>query len=541
MKLIINNLRIPIEQDEISAYLTAAAHKLKLAPEKISISKILSKALDLKDREQFYSTLSLLVRVPDDFINRENFVSSSKVDTKRVQPKIKINDRERPIIVGFGPAGMFAALELIAHGLKPIIVERGKTIELRTLDVEQFIRERQLNPESNIQFGEGGAGSFSDGKLFSRRHNNSPVVHQVLKTFIQFGAPSEIEYIAKPHLGTDVLCTVVRNIRVHILEQGGEIYYNSRMTDILISDSRASGIIINNEEELLSSAIYLGLGHSARDTFAMLHTRGVAMEQKKISVGVRIEHPAETINLMRYGRKYCDLPGLGAATYSLNHTNRKIQRGVYTFCMCPGGEVVNASSAQGLLVLNGMSYSHRASAFSNGALVVSCHTDDYTVDNTADNIAGNTVANPLAGLAFQEKIGEKAFQAGGGDWTVPAQNLMNFLGEDSSAGLHENSYAMGAVSADMKELLPDFVTAELLVAFQKWRQQVPLFVSHQAILLGVETRTSSPVRITRNEHYESVNTRNLYPIGEGAGYTGGITSSAADAIKAVQATVQTLV
>jgi uncharacterized protein len=522
LNLIINNLHIPIEEDGTDAYLAAASQKLKLAEEQISIVKILSKALDLKQQEQFYHILSLVVAVPNDYTNRQNF---SVYSEPQPQSRRVVNSEDRPIIVGFGPAGMFAALELIACGLKPLIFERGKKIEERSIDVEKFIKERKLNPESNIQFGEGGAGSYSDGKLFSRRNNNTSTVNRVLKTFVKFGAPQKIEYISKPHLGTDVLCEIVRNIRLHILAHGGEIHYGSRMTDILITKGTASGIIINGEQEFLSSSIYIALGHSARDTVKMLHARGVSIEQRQISVGVRIEHPVQVINLMRYGDKYQSFPGLGAATYSLNHTNRKIRRGVYTFCMCPGGEVVNASSIQGKLVLNGMSYSDRGSPFSNGGLVVSCHTDDYESDS------------PLAGIAFQETIEEKAFHAGGEDWAVPTQNLMDFLGKKTSSELNENSYKMGAVSADMRDLFPEFVISELEVAFQKWKKEVPLFVSHHAILLGAETRTTSPVRITRNEQYESVNTKNLYPIGEGAGYTGGITSSAADAIKAVEAHV----
>jgi uncharacterized protein len=256
----------------------------------------------------------------------------------------------------------------------------------------------------------------------------------------------------------------------------------------------------------------------------MMHAKGVAMEQRPISVGVRIEHPVETINLMRYGDKYKDFPGLGAATYSLNYTDRdrgKIRRGVYTFCMCPGGEVVNASSEPGMLVLNGMSYSQRSSPFSNAALVVSCHGGDYPS------------SGPLAGLEFQKDLERKAFRAGGGRWEAPAQNLMHFLGESDAACIDTTSYKMGIVAADMREIFPGFVVAELAAAFHKWKAEVPLFVSSQALLLGVETRTSSPVRIQRNEQYESVTIKNLYPIGEGSGYTGGITSSAADALKAV--------
>ena len=519
MDLIISNLHIPIEKDGMDSYIHAASQKLKTGHEKITIAKILSKSLDTTNKEQFYYKISLVVTTHNHFKNKQNFPEyTAPIQAGRKATHVK----DRPIIVGFGPAGMFAALELIDYGIKPLIFERGKKIEDRSVDVQKFIKERKINPESNIQFGEGGAGSYSDGKLFSRRDNNSSYINRVLKTFIKFGAPENIEYISKPHLGTDVLCTIIRNIRAYILERGGEIYYGSKMTDILISDEKASGIIINGDKEYLSSSIYIALGHSARDTCEMMHKKGIAIEQKPILVGVRIEHPVETINLMRYGDKYKNFVGLGAATYSLNYTNRKIRRGVYTFCMCPGGEVINASSDQNMLVINGMSYSSRSSAFSNAALVVTCHTDDYQS------------TDPLAGIEFQKNIELKAFNAGGGKWQAPAQNLMDFLGEKSAACLNKNSYKMGAVPADMKDIFPGFVVEELLAAFNKWKKDVPLFVSHHAILLGAETRTSSPVRIKRNEKFESVNIKNLYPIGEGSGYTGGITSSAADAIKAVE-------
>lgn len=503
-------------------YVKAVSQKMQTG-EALSIAKILSKSLDLKNQEQFFYKMSFVVSIHDSFKNKQKFpVYTEQIKANRNAANMK----DKPIIVGFGPAGMFAALELIDCGYKPVIFERGKKIEDRSIDVQRFIKERQLNPESNIQFGEGGAGSYSDGKLFSRRNNNTSYVNRVLHTFVKFGAPAEIEYISKPHLGTDVLCKIVRNIRLYILERGGEIHYESKMTDILISEGKASGIIINGEKEYLSSSIYIALGHSARDTVEMMHKKGVALEQRPISVGVRIEHPVETINLMRYGNKYKDFKKLGAATYSLNFTNRKIKRGVYTFCMCPGGEIVNASSEQGLLVLNGMSYSRRSSPFSNAALVVSCHADDYRS------------SSPLAGIEFQKEIERKAFNEGGRNWKVPAQNLMHFLGEKSSAGLRENSYKMGAFPADMTDIFPGFVVEQLLAAFKKWKEEVPLFVSDQAILLGAETRTSSPVRIKRNDRFESVNIKNLYPIGEGSGYTGGITSSAADAIRAVELHVE---
>ncbi len=525
MHLILPDIRIRVEDDRIDEYLKAASAELAIDSNRIAVSHILSKALDSRDTEQFYYKISLVVTIAGHYENKRNFPQY----TERAGEKRKtVSTRVRPLIVGFGPAGMFAALELIAYGLKPIIFERGKKIEERTIDVQRFIRERELNPESNIQFGEGGAGSYSDGKLFSRRNHNTSYINKVLRTFVKFGAPAEIEYIGKPHLGTDVLCKIVRNIRRFILESGGEINYSAKMTDILITDGMATGIRINGETDYFSPAIYLASGHSARDTYAMLSERDIALEQKAISVGVRIEHPVETINLMRYGHKYRDYRPIGAATYSLNYTNRNVRRGVYTFCMCPGGEVINASSGHGMMVVNGMSYAKRSSPFSNAALVVTCHTGDYPS------------TSPLAGLAFQEQIERKAYQAGGGGWQVPAQNLLDFLGATSSAVLNDTSFRMGTVAADMRDIVPEFVVNELAAAFSVWKREVPLFVSHEALLFGAETRTSSPVRITRNRNYESVNVKNIYPVGEGSGYTGGITSSAADAIKAVERSVSNI-
>ncbi len=518
MDLIISNLRIAVERDGLEEYGKAASAKLKLSVPDLSVVKILSKSLDATNEEQFFFLVSIVVRVPDSFANEEGF----PLHAEAARPgRTAAIPAERPVIIGFGPAGMFAALELLDHGIKPLIFERGKRIEERDLDILGFIRDRTLDPESNIQFGEGGAGSYSDGKLFSRI-NNSPYANRVLDTLIRFGAPGEIGYLRKPHLGTDVLRGIVRNIRNHILSRGGEIHYSSRLTDVLVSDGMVTGVVINGAADYRASTLYLAVGHSARDTFRMLHDKGVALEQKPISIGVRIEHPASVINLVRYGRKYQGFPGLGAATYSFNHMNRKTGRGVTTFCMCPGGEIVNASSEYGLLVLNGMSYAARDSAFSNSALVVSCRTEDYPS------------AHPLAGLDFQAEIEGRAFESAGKGWNVPAQNLLDFIGGRVSAGIKVNSYKMGSVAVDLNAVLPKFVCEELLTAFAKWKMEAPLFVSEHAVLLSPETRTSSPVRITRNENYGSVTLKNLVPIGEGAGYAGGITSSAIDAIKAVE-------
>ena len=514
-------MQIPVEKDGRDEYLRAAAQQLQIDQNSIALVKILNKALDATNAEQFYYNIALVVRTPDSFDNRDNLPHYIETPTPDKKSKSSL---QRPIIIGFGPAGMFAALELLEYGLKPLIFERGKKIEERSIDVQRFIKERVLDPESNIQFGEGGAGSYSDGKLFSRV-NNSTYANRVLDTFIKFGAPEEIGYIRKPHVGTDVLCRIVGNIRCHILEQGGEIHYSSKMTDMLIVNGKVAGIVINEEKEYPCSSLYLAIGNSSRDTFELLHAKGITLEQKPISVGVRVEHPAETINLMRYGDKYRDFAGIGAATYSLTHTNRTTKRGVYSFCMCPGGEVINASSENGLLVVNGMSYANRASAFSNSAIVVTCHTGDYAS------------TGPLAGIAFQKDIEKKAFAAAGGNWKAPAQNLPDFLSGRISGHVHANSYRMGCVAVDMHTILPACVSEALVEAFTAWKEQYPLYVSEDGIILGAETRTSCPIRIMRSENYESVSAKNLYPIGEGSGYAGGITSSAIDAIKAVEASL----
>ena len=440
----------------------------------------------------------------------------------RMTPRASLN----PVIIGFGPAGMFASLELIDHGLKPVVFERGKKIEDRSRDISRFLGDRILDPESNIQFGEGGAGSYSDGKLFSRV-NNTGYGKKVLDTFVRFGAPAEIARIRKPHLGTDVLCKIVRNIRNHIMEHGGKIHFSSKMTDLTIIDGTVTGVEINGADRIDSSQVYLAIGHSSRDTFRLLFDKKIFLEQKPITVGTRIEHPAGTINRIRYGCDHENQPQSGAATYSFTHTNRTTGRGVYSFCMCPGGEVLNASSEQGFLAVNGMSYSTRNSPFSNSAIVVTCKVGDYGSDD------------PLAGLAFQRAIEAKAFSLGGNNWKVPAQNLENFLGIKSSNRINPNSCKTGVEAVDMHSLFPGFILESLKEAFMKWKQGYPLFVSGDGMLLGAETRTSSPVRITRNDRFESLNIRNLYPIGEGAGYAGGITSSAIDAIRSVEAGIKT--
>ncbi len=519
MNLVVNNLMIPIEEDCPQSYLKYAANSLKTSPDQLKIFKILNKIFIPKNKEQFYYEVSLVVSAPDSFSVPKGFVKYNETANSKALTAVKTSIR--PVIVGFGPAGIFTALELLENGIKPIIFERGQKIEDRAKDIQNFIKSKELNPDSNIQFGEGGAGSYSDGKLFSRK-NNTPHVQKVLETFVKFGAPPKIIYISKPHLGTDVLCKVIKNIRNFIIENGGKINFGSKLTNLDISENRIKSITINESYEVETPVLYLAVGHSARETFKLLHQKGVQLEQKPISVGVRLEHPAPTINLIRYGTKYHNFPGLEAATYSFNFTNREIGRGVYTFCQCPGGEIVNASSQNGMLVVNGMSYSSRSGPYSNAAIVVTCKTEDYPTNH------------PLAGIEFQEQIERAAFLAGGGDWSVPAQNLIDFLEDVPSENLRENSCKTGTFPADMRKIFPNFVITELKNAFRYWKTEEPLFVSDQGILLAAESRTTSPVRITRKANFESANIRNLFPIGEGAGYAGGISSAATDGIRVVE-------
>jgi uncharacterized FAD-dependent dehydrogenase len=518
LDLIVDGLLIPVEKDGPGEYKSAACRGLDVPESDISIVKILFKSLITSDKEQFYYEVSLVVRVPAAYENKDNFIvyKEPPFPTPKIAPS-----GPRPVIIGFGPAGMFAALSLIEHGQMPLIFERGKILEERHCDVKRFISDRILSPDSNIQFGEGGAGLYSDGKLFSRP-NNSIYANKVIDTFIRFGAPPAIRYIYKPHIGTDVLCKITSNIRSHIIAHGGEIHYNSKLTDFIASAGSCLGVVINGSRQYFTSAVYMAVGNSARDTFEMLHEKGIVLEPKPVSIGVRIEHPAETINLMRYGAKYRDFPKLGAASYSFSFTNRRTKRHAYTFCMCPGGEIVNASSEEGMLALNGMSYSARNSEFSNAAILVTLDTADYKS------------RHPLSGIAFQRDIERKAFLAGGAHWKTPAQNLPDFLRHEPSVTLNRNSCKMGAFGTSMDAIFPSFICETFREAFANWKTEYPLFVSEKAILMGAETRTSSPVRIKRRKNFESVNMRNLYPIGEGSGYSGGINSAAVDAIRAVE-------
>ena len=430
---------------------------------------------------------------------------------------------ERPIVVGFGPCGIFAALLLAQMGFKPIILERGPEVRQRTKDTWGLWRKSVLNPESNVQFGEGGAGTFSDGKLYSQIKDPKFLGRKVLHEFVKAGAPEEILYVSKPHIGTFRLTGVVETMREQIRALGGEVRFGQRVTDVLIEDGQLVGVELASGEQIHSKHVILALGHSARDTFRMLHGRGVYMEAKPFSVGFRIEHPQSLIDSARLG-KYAGHPKLGAADYKLVH-HAKNGRSVYSFCMCPGGTVVAATSEPNRVVTNGMSQYSRNERNANSGIVVGITPDvDYP-------------GGPLAGIELQERLESHAFVLGGSNYEAPAQLVGDFIaGKPSTAlGSVEPSYKPGVSLGDLALALPDFAIEAIREALPAFEKQIRGYSLHDAVLTGIETRTSSPLRITRNESLQSLNVKGLFPAGEGAGYAGGILSAGVDGIRIAEA------
>jgi uncharacterized FAD-dependent dehydrogenase len=410
-----------------------------------------------------------------------------------------------------GPAGLFASLRLVERGVKPIILERGKAVEERIADVMSFWNHGLLDVESNVQFGEGGAGTFSDGKLTTRVRD--PNAGYVLEKLVSFGAPPEIRFLAKPHVGTDRLRKVLVNLRRHLLTSGADIRFCTRLTDLVIQDGQVRGVLLSSGEEIPCDAVVLAPGNSARDTFDMLHRRGVALAAKPFAVGLRVEHPQELINRIQYGPQ--PNPHLPPADYALTYTAAD-GRAVYSFCMCPGGVVMAGSSEEGGVVTNGMSDYGRNAANANSALVVSVTPADFPG------------TGPLAGVEFQRQLEGRAFDAGGRDYRAPAQNLLAFMGRGN--GPLGASYRPGVVAADLRPLLPPPLVSTLLEGLNSFDRKMRGYISSEATLTAVETRTSSPVRIVRGDDRQSLSTGGLYPAGEGAGYAGGIMSSSLDGI-----------
>jgi uncharacterized protein len=432
--------------------------------------------------------------------------------------------KSRPVVIGLGPCGLLAGLLLAQMGFRPIILERGKEVRERTKDTFGLWRKSVLNPESNVQFGEGGAGTFSDGKLYSQIKDPKHYGRKVLEEFVRAGAPEDILFKARPHIGTFRLVSMVEKMRAEMLELGAEIRFETRVDDIDIDNGQVRGLKLSNGDYLPCDHVVLAVGHSARDTFHMLHDRGVFMEAKPFSLGFRIEHPQGLINRSRFG-KFAGNKLLGAADYKVVH-HASNGRAVYSFCMCPGGTVVAAASEPGRLVTNGMSQYYRAERNANAGIVVGITPEE------------DFPGGPLAGIAFQRKWEERAFELGGSDYRAPGQLVGDFIAgrASTSLGSVEPSYKPGVTPTDLSTSLPDYIIDAIREALPELDKKIAGFAMHDAVLTGVETRTSSPLRIRRNrEDYQSINVRGLYPAGEGAGYAGGIYSAAIDGIEVAEA------
>jgi len=438
--------------------------------------------------------------------------------------------RARPLVIGFGPCGLFAALILAEMGLRPIVLERGKPVRERTKDTWGLWRKRMLQPESNVQFGEGGAGTFSDGKLYSQIGDPRHLTRKVLHEFVKAGAPEEILFVSKPHIGTFRLVGMIEKMRADIEALGGEIRFQQRVEDVIIDAGRLRGVVLASGETIHADHVVLAPGHSARDTFARLHARGVFMEAKPFSIGFRIEHPQSLVDRARLGPNAGN-PLLGAADYKLVH-HAANGRSVYSFCMCPGGTVVAATSEPDRVVTNGMSQYSRNERNANAGIVVGIAPADYAADPSAPG-----PVNPLDGIAFQRRWESRAFELGGGTYDAPGQLVGDFLrGQASTAfGSVLPSYKPGVHLTDLADSLPAYAIEAIRESLPAFDRRIKGFAMDDAVLTGVETRTSSPLRITRGKDYQSLNVKGLYPAGEGAGYAGGIMSAAVDGIEVAEA------
>jgi len=507
-----------------------AAKRLKIPPQAVLEVVIVRKALDARRKTNisFVYTLDVKVALSEGQVlarlkgDKDISVANEYIPEVIAAGQIKLINP--PVVVGLGPAGMLAALTLAQHGYKPIVLERGRNIEQRTRDVSKFWQTGEFDANSNVQFGEGGAGTFSDGKLTTRV--NDPLMRRVLDIFIKAGAPPEIAYLHKPHIGTDKLRDVVKYIRQEIIALGGQVEFEAKVTDIDIKDGQLQGLIVNEHRYVPCSAALFGIGHSARDTYAMLHQRGVAMEAKAFAIGVRIEHPQDVIDTSQYSAS-AGHPQLKAADYALVYHAKDTGRTAYSFCMCPGGLVVAAASEIGGVVTNGMSLYNRASGIANSALVVNVTPEDF----------GGGI---LDGIHFQRKYEQLAFSCGGSNYHAPIQTVGDFVAGTTGSTVCKvkPSYRPGVVAADLRQCLPDFVTDTLAQALPEFERKIKGFAHPEVIMTGVETRTSAPVRIIRKNDYISLNTEGFYPIGEGAGYAGGIMSAALDGLNSAIAIIK---
>ena len=514
-----------------------AAQILRIPKEDILQLSIEKKSLDARKKPELYEIYTVLVSVTKEKEVYKRCQKDTKVSIAEPEafcfPSLQGEcPKNPPVIVGMGPAGLFCAYYLAKAGLKPVLLERGKNVEQRTADVEEFWRTGTLQPESNVQFGEGGAGTFSDGKLNTLIKDKYGRNKEVLKVFVNFGAPEEILYESKPHIGTDILKTIVKNMREEIVRLGGEVLFESCMTDLVITNNQISGCMINHTQKRDTEILILAPGHSARDTFAMLYEKGISMEAKPFAIGVRAEHEQKMIDESQYG-KDCPYP-LPAASYKVAETAED-GRGVYSFCMCPGGYVVNASSEEGRLCVNGMSYSGRDGKNANSAIIVTISPKDYG-DGSA-----------LSGVQFQRSLEEKAYALCNGK--IPVQTYKSFREQvitpdipcRPADGMTFLPAMKGAYDfANLTEVFPDFINKDLICGIEKFGRKIKGFNRNDTLLSGIESRTSSPLRILRDEVSLQSSVCGLFPCGEGAGYAGGITSAAMDGIKTAEAVIRYL-
>lgn len=522
----ITQLKIKVSHTE-AELVSAICRTLSIRADELSEYRIIRRSVDARKKPVIMYSYTIDILTPKEAAilkkNRNN-PNIIKADEVLYEFPCGMPDRQkqtkRPVIIGSGPAGLFCALMLAEHGYRPIVLERGECVEKRMERVREFWETGKLSPDSNVQFGEGGAGTFSDGKLNTLVKDISGRNRKVLEIFVKAGAPEDILYVNKPHIGTDILCRVVKNIRQEIGSLGGEIRFNSRVSEFIICKGRISGVRVNEKDIIEADTVVLAVGHSARDTFSELYSKGTDMEQKAFAAGVRIQHPQSMINISQYGEAYPDC--LPAADYKLTYQASN-NRGVYSFCMCPGGYVVNASSEQGRLAVNGMSYRDRAGKNANSAIIVTVTPEDF----------GST--HPLAGVEYQRRLEESAYSAAGG--RIPLQLFGDFARHSQSPAAEsiepqvKGEYSFGA---DLWNILPEYICSALLEGIRHFGTRIKGFDRDDAILAAVESRTSSPVRIKRNEELES-NIKGLYPCGEGAGYAGGITSAAMDGLKVAEA------
>ncbi|HEY3571993.1 MAG TPA: NAD(P)/FAD-dependent oxidoreductase [Thermoanaerobaculia bacterium] len=531
MALRLTELRLPLNHTDQDLQ-AAILRELGIRREDLTGYSIVRRGYDARKKDAVVLVYHLDVETPREAevlrrLRRNPHVGPAPDATYKFSVEAPQHLPSRPVVIGFGPCGIFAGLLLAELGLKPIILDRGKKVRERTVDTFGLWRQRRLNPESNVQYGEGGAGTFSDGKLYSRIKDPQHRGRKVLTEFVAAGAPPEILYVSKPHIGTFRLVKMVESLRAKIESLGGEIRFQTRVEDLQIENGKLRGLILASGERLEADHAILAVGHSARDTFRMLHFRGVYIEPKPFSIGFRIEHPQSLIDRDRFGPNAGN-PLLGAADYKLVHHCRN-GRSVYSFCMCPGGTVVAAASEPGGVVTNGMSQYSRDERNANAGIVVGISPEDYP-------------GGPLAGLDFQRHWEQRAFELGGENYDAPGQLVGDFLAERPSTefGSVLPSYRPGVRLGDLSTSLPDYAIEAIREALPAFDRQLKGFAMDDALLTGVETRTSSPIRIRRNEAFQSLNTEGLYPAGEGAGYAGGILSAAVDGLEVAEAVALSL-